>query len=96
MHPTLGSGTCTARTAISLDLLNRGTFAYGGCPAVAVTLEGQVRIPGGLSQVRHLLLGGIELDAVLVDSRHGADRDRHYLAAEHVSLLEHVGDLVAA
>jgi hypothetical protein len=39
----------------------------------------------------------LSLDAILVDCRHDADRDRHYLAAEHVSLLEqHVGDLVAA
>lgn len=35
-----------------------------------------------------LLCGDVELDAVLVDCRHGADRDRHYLATEHVSLLE--------
>src|SRR5271166_3337852 len=43
-------------------------------------------------QVLHLLPGDAELDAVLVDRRHGADRDRHYLPAEHVSLLEeHVG-----
>ena len=53
-------------------------------------------MPAG-RQVLHLLPGDAELDAVLADSRHGADRDRHYLAAEHVSLLqEHVGDLVAA
>src|SRR5271163_947362 len=53
-------------------------------------------MPAG-RQVLDLLLGNAELDAVLADSGHGADRDRHYLAAEHVSLLEeHVGDLVAA
>jgi hypothetical protein len=46
-------------------------------------------------QVLYLLLGDVELDAVLVDSGHGANRDRHVLTAEHVSLLEeHVGDLV--
>ena len=32
--------------------------------------------------VLHLLLGDVELDAVLAGSRHGADRDRHYLAAD--------------
>ena len=48
-------------------------------------------------QVLHLLPGDAELDAALVDSRHGADRDRHDLTSEHVSLLEeHVGDVVAA
>jgi hypothetical protein len=53
-------------------------------------------MPAG-RQVLHLLPGDVELDAVLADSRYGADRDRHYLAAEHMSLLEeHVGDLMAA
>ena len=47
-------------------------------------------MPAG-RQVLHLLPGDVELDAVLVDSGHGADRDRHYLAAEHVSLLEEQG-----
>jgi hypothetical protein len=52
-------------------------------------------MPAG-RQVLDLLLGDAELDAVLADSGHGADRDRHYLTAEHVSLLEqHVGDLMA-
>jgi len=48
-------------------------------------------------QVLYLLLGDVELDAILVDSGHGANRDRHALTGEHMSLLEeHVGDLVAA
>src|SRR5580658_10160034 len=52
-------------------------------------------MPAG-RQVLDLLLGDAEIDAVLAGSRYGADRDRHYLAAEHVSLLEeHMGDLMA-
>jgi hypothetical protein len=45
-------------------------------------------------QVLYMLPGDVELDTVLADVSHGADRDRHDLAAEHVSLLEeHVGAL---
>lgn len=53
-------------------------------------------MPAG-RQVLHLLLGDVELKAVLVDSGHGTERDRYDLAAQHVSLFdEDVGDLVAA
>src|SRR5580692_13177812 len=52
-------------------------------------------MPAG-RQVLHLLLSDVELHAVLVGSGYSGDRDRHYLAAEYVSLLqEHVGDLAA-
>jgi hypothetical protein len=48
-------------------------------------------------QVFHLVFGEAEMDKQSPDLRHGADRDSHFLAARHVSLLEeHVGYLVAA
>src|SRR5579859_6836401 len=64
-----------------------------------------LRMPAGLSirvidvhrrQVMHLLLRHAEPDTIL-DASHGADRDRHLLAAPQVPLLEeHVGHAMIA
>jgi hypothetical protein len=48
-------------------------------------------------QALYLLLGDVELDTVLADPHHGADRHSHFLAAKHVPLPEgHVGHLVVS